>query len=231
MSSDDGQQKVLQLNEGSARGFDFSRIENNTRDDVLDKWVDDLDDPIDPPSPVADMDIPPGPPPPPPETPEERREKIRVRGKINQYLSSVFSEYLGNYKNLNFLSLSKSELDDVLEEIKFTVQTHEANSFNRESFLSLVSMGEIALVRNNVNCKGLTNNLSGNPKIGRLIEQISLDRDMYLRPEYQLVLLTAFAVNQTVTINNKLEEANQIAEKSRKPVPKPLKEKYKDLEE
>ena len=168
-------------------------------------------------------------PPKPPETPEEKYKKIEVIGKINSYLRSTFGEYLQDFKD-DYKGKTLAECEDALLDIKYTVQCHENTTFNFEGFLALSSISEMLLIKNGVNAKGITDVYKKNKQIPRLIERIALERELSMKPEYQLALLCIMNAKIVIDTNNRTEEMKKITINSKKRPSKDIQEKYKDLD-
>ena len=237
------EQKVIKIN----NDFDPSSIINkNTTDSILDKYInsDSEKNQINeadnfPQQDLADIlhqELTAPQPIPRPETLEEKYEKVKLRGTIKKYLSSRFSEYLTEFKSIDTTTLTKQELEDLLFDIRLTVDSHESNIFDFESYISAAATIEHILVSNGFQVQGMTNNLHKSQKIPRLVDQISLARDLQMKPELQLLLLTVYTIKATTDHNkaNSLQSNNpnniKITENLKKPASKNLKDKYKDLD-
>lgn len=224
--------KTIKLN----GDFDPTPIQNkNTADSILDKY-------IKPESPEP-PELPPQDeefnmlqqqilaPPPKPESFEERLEKMKLRGTINKYLNSRFGEYLTTFKSIDITTLNKDELEEILLDIRLTVDSHESNIFDFESYISAAATIEHVLVSNGFAVHGMTDNLHKSKKIPRLVDQISLARDLQMKPELQLLLLTLYTIKATTDSNKQNAPLDpKLNDNLKKPASKHLKDKYKDLD-
>ena len=123
--------------------------------------------------------------------------------------------------------MNLSKLEDLLEEIEYTVDCHESNAFSRDGFTMCVSLGETLLSKNGIKCYGLAHKLTQDEKAMRLVERISLKRKMGLSPEYQLGLIVA----STVYVLHKTNEFKENYEsKSAKKALPDLVKNYEDLD-
>ena len=86
------------------------------------------------------------------------------------------------------------------------------------------------LIKNGVNAKGITDVYKKNKQIPRLIERIALERELSMKPEYQLVLLCIMNAKIVIDTNVRTEEMKKITINSKKKPSKDIQEKYKDLD-
>ena len=120
------------------------------------------------------------------ESPEIKKKKREVKGLIKHYLSSIFNEHLGKFRetltneDLNNMNLSK--LKDLLEEIEYTVDCHESNAFLCDSFTMCISLGKTLLSKNGIKCYGLAHKLMQDEKALSLVKWISLKQKIGLSP-------------------------------------------------
>ena len=156
----------------------------------------------------------------------ERRKKVI---HIQRYMHSSFGEYIKclNIDKVPLESMSNEDLDKLLSDIQLTIALKNSNKFNNDIFYGGVQMIE-PVVSNFTpwNVNGLSGLLRSNPETNELLEEINLQYNKYISPEYRLCysLISSMVSMDRINKNNEL-----LRQEGKKPVSKEVLEKYNDL--
>ena len=135
---------------------------------------------------------------------EDKRKRLILIRKIKAYLMSSFKDHLIEYNAEDLSAKSNEELAELLEEIRFMVNSRADLRLSGAIFKHTIQTFEYLGCKAGYNIQSLTANTCNDPEVNLLIEQLALEYSDYtaIKPHYKLLFIILGKAQQLHTVNS-----------------------------